>query len=163
MQIRADLNGQSHRAGLTTEADRKSPNRTGRQRTQRRGNPKPSWSPLFGAVALHGPDDGVGDRFRWNRSWSRACVGGAASFEEARIHHAWHDDADVDAGSGSLDAQAVGERVETGLGRRVDGFTRDAGTSGDRGHEADRAVASLDHPWYQRPGELDRGEQIDLD
>src|SRR4029077_1594564 len=92
-----------------------------------------------------------------------ARIGSAASLEEPRVDHAGNDDADVDTGSGGLGPQAFGERVETCLGRRVDGFTGDTGAAGDRRHEADRAVLPVDHAGQQCVGEFDCGQQIDLD
>ena len=63
----------------------------------------------------------------------------------------------------SLGAQTLGERIESRLGRRIDGFARDAGATGDGRHEADRATFLLDHCGEQGVGEFDRGDQIDLD
>ena len=90
-------------------------------------------------------------------------IGAAAGFEEAGVDHAGNDDADVDARSDDLGAQTLGERIESRLGRRIDGFARDARATGDGRHEADCAALPRDHSGEQRVGELDRGDQIDLD
>ena len=67
-------------------------------------------------------------------------MGTAASLEESRVDDAGNDNVDPDTGLGGLGPQAFGERVETRFGCRVDGFTSDTDTPGDRRHEADRTV-----------------------
>ena len=130
--------------GRVAEPGRESPIRRRRDRANGRRDSQPSRDPHLCAAA-DGCDHGISDRLGRYRLRPGTLVRVAALFEESGVDHARDHDADVHARSRRLEAKAVGERIEPGLGGRVHRLTRDAGPAGNRRDEADRTPASPHH------------------
>jgi CBS domain-containing protein len=112
------------------------------------------------AIVLQRGDDRRGHADGRDGGRPAAGVGGAAAGEERGVDHARNDQAHADTAAAHLVPEAFREGAQRRLGRRVDRLAADAGDTGDRGHEDDRAAAALGHARHQQPGQLDRRGQV---